>query len=91
MNRKNQIKRIKRQIEDAKLELNKVHESHLKTSETLKMTENQGNLLQGIEKNTGRREGIEPIKKVFNYVLLLVTPFFKDTKWLEIAAFFIGV
>ena len=55
------------------------------------MTENQGNLLQGIEKNTGRREGIEPIKKVFNYVLLLVTPFFKDTKWLEIAAFFIGV
>ena len=47
MNRKNQIKRIKRQVEDAKLELNKVHESHLKTSETLKMTENQGNLLKG--------------------------------------------
>ena len=47
MNRKNQIKRIKRQIEDAKLELNKVHESHLQTSETLKMTENQGNLLKG--------------------------------------------
>ena len=41
MNRKNQIRRVNRQVEDAKLELNKVHESHLKTLETLKMTENQ--------------------------------------------------
>ena len=69
MNRKNQIKRIKRQIEDAKLELNKVHESHLKTSETLKMTENQGNLLKGIAKKAGRREGKEPITKAITYVL----------------------
>ena len=58
MNRKNQIKRINRQVEDAKLELNKVHESHLKTSETLKMTENQGNLLKGIDKKTVRRVGV---------------------------------
>ena len=58
MNRKNQIKRINKQIEDAKLELNKVHESHLKTSETLKMTENQGNLLKGIGKKTVRRVGV---------------------------------
>ena len=64
MNRKNQIKRIKRQVEDAKLELNKVHESHLKTSETLKMTENQGNLSKGIDKKNLRREEIEPIKRV---------------------------
>ena len=56
MNRKNQIKRIKRQVEDAKLELNKVHESHLKTSETLKMTENQGNLSKGIDKKNMRRD-----------------------------------
>jgi hypothetical protein len=63
MNRKNQIKRIQRQVEDAKLELNKVHESHLKTSETLKMTENQGNLLNGIDKKTGRRQSIESVKK----------------------------
>ena len=26
---------------------------------------NQGNLLNGIDKKTGRREGIEPIKRVF--------------------------
>jgi hypothetical protein len=62
MNRKNQIKRINRQVEDAKLELNKVHESHLKTSETLKMTENQGNLLKGIDKKILRGEDIERIE-----------------------------
>ena len=76
MNRKNQIKRIKRHVEDAKLELNKVHESHLKTSETLKMTENQGNLSKGIDKKTVRREGIELFKRVFfTYVLFSVTHF----------------
>ncbi len=41
LNRKNQIKRINKQIEESKLDLNKVHESHLKTLETLKMTENE--------------------------------------------------
>ena len=71
MNRKNQIKRIKRHVEDAKLELNKVHESHLKTSETLKMTENQGNLLKGIDKKIVRREGIESIERVFTKNALL--------------------
>ena len=29
----------------------------------------QGNLFKGIDKKAGRREGIEPIKKVFTYVL----------------------
>ena len=41
MQRKNQIKRTSNQVEEAKLELNKVHESHMKTVETLKMTETQ--------------------------------------------------
>ena len=66
MNRKNQIKRINRQVEDAKLELNKVHESHLKTSETLKMTENQGNLLKGIDKKTVRRVGVSIFLLMFS-------------------------
>ena len=44
--RKNQIKRVKSQVEDAKLDLNKVHESHLKTLESLKMTENQAKDVQ---------------------------------------------
>ena len=46
MNRRNQIKRVDKQVEDAKLELNKVHESHLETLETLKMTENQAKELE---------------------------------------------
>ena len=29
---------------------------------------NQGNFLKGIDKKTGKREGIEPIKRVFTYV-----------------------
>jgi hypothetical protein len=33
-------------------------------------------LLRGNEKKTGRREGLEPIKRVFNYVLFSVTRFF---------------
>ena len=36
---------------------------------------NQGNLLKGIDKKTGRREGIEPIKRDSTYVLLSVTYF----------------
>ena len=47
LQRKNQIKRTSAQVEEAKLELNKVHESHLKTVETLKMTESQA---QEVEK-----------------------------------------
>jgi hypothetical protein len=35
----------------------------------------QGNLLKGIDKKTGRSEGIEPIKRVFTYVLFSVTHF----------------
>ena len=36
----------------------------------------QGNLLKGIDKKTVRREGIEPIKRVFfTYVLFSVTHF----------------
>ena len=31
--------------------------------------ENQGNLLKGIDKKTIRKQGIEPIKRVFTYVL----------------------
>ena len=29
----------------------------------------QGNLLKGIDKKTGRKEVIEPIKRVFTYLL----------------------
>ena len=47
LQRKNQIKRTSAQVEEAKLELNKVHESHLKTVDTLKMTETQA---QEVEK-----------------------------------------
>ena len=33
----------------------------------------QGNLLKGIDKKTVRREGKEPIKRVFTYVLFSLT------------------
>ena len=35
-----------------------------------------GNFLKGIDKKTGRREGIEPIKRDSTYVLFSVTCFF---------------
>ena len=38
----------------------------------------QGNLSKGIDKKTGRSEGIEPIKRVFTYVFLSVTHFLKQ-------------
>ena len=79
MNRKNQIKRINRQVEDAKLELNKVHESHLKTSETLKMTENQGNLLKGIDKKT--------VRFVYSCSLLSNTLFIRKQNGSELQSF----
>ena len=37
--------------------------------------EDQGNLLKGIDKKTVRRDGIEPINRVFIYVLFSVTHF----------------
>ena len=37
--------------------------------------EDQGNLLKGIDKKTVRRDGIEPINRVFTYVLFSVTHF----------------
>ena len=39
MQRKNQIKKVEGEIEKAKLELNKAHEAHLKTQETLNATQ----------------------------------------------------
>ena len=36
---------------------------------------NQGRLLRGNDKKTGKREGIEPIKSVSTYVLFSVTHF----------------
>lgn len=44
--RRGQIKRAESQIEDAKLDLNKVHESHLRTLDTLKLTENMAHDLE---------------------------------------------
>ena len=38
LQRKNQIRRVENEIEKAKLELNKAHEAHLKTQETLDVT-----------------------------------------------------
>ena len=35
----------------------------------------QGNLLKGVDKKTGIKEGIEPIKRVFTYVLFSGTHF----------------
>ena len=40
----------------------------------------QGNLLKGIDKKTGRREGIESIKRFFTYVLFSVTHFLSKEK-----------
>ena len=37
--------------------------------------EDQGNLLKGIDKKIVKQEGIEPIKRVFTYVLFSVTHF----------------
>ena len=39
LQRKNQIKKVEGEIEKAKLELNKAHEAHLKTQETLNATQ----------------------------------------------------
>jgi anaphase-promoting complex subunit 1 len=36
----------------------------------------QGNSLKGVDKKSVRREGQEPIKRVFTYFLFSVTPFF---------------
>ena len=41
MQRKNQIKKVEGEIEKAKLELNKAHEAHLKTQETLNATQSE--------------------------------------------------
>ena len=48
----------------------------------------QGNLLKGIDEKTSRREDTEHIKRVFTYVLFLITHYNKETKWLEITVFF---
>ena len=39
------------------------------------LTSEQGNILKGIDKKTGRRKGIKPIKRVFTHVLFSVTHF----------------
>ena len=40
----------------------------------------QGNFIKGIYKKIVRREGIEPIKRVFTHVLFSVTFFDKEIK-----------
>jgi hypothetical protein len=37
----------------------------------------QGNLLKSIDKKTSRREGIEPVKRVFTYILFSERTFYK--------------
>ena len=43
----------------------------------------------GNDKKTIRREGIKPIKRVYTYVLFLVTSFLKHEKMVKIAGFHI--
>ena len=53
----------------------------------------QGNLLKGIDKKIGRREIIEPIKRVFTYFLFSILTYYcyyyEETRWLDIAGFYI--
>ena len=53
----------------------------------------QGNLLKGIDKKIGRREIIEPIKRVFTYFLFSILTYYcyyyEETKWFDIAGFYI--
>ena len=45
----------------------------LNVKKSTKLSFNQGNLLKGIDKKPVRREGIEPVKRVFTYVFFSVT------------------
>ena len=68
-------------VEQVIEELNEVEpfedelESRTETPEVKTYTHEQGNLLNGIVICMVRKEGIEPIKSVFTYVLFSVTQF----------------
>ena len=48
----------------------------------------QGNLLKGIDNKTDRRQGLEPIKRVFtNMCSSQQHTFYKKTKWIGITFF----
>ena len=72
--RSNQIKRDQKEIENAKLELNKAHESNLKTQETLKITQSEA---QDLEKQLSNTRTI--VTKLIN----IKNELFEDTLQLD--------